>query len=105
MTTDITEKGLEKIIYQSLIHNSQYSEGNPTDFHRTYCLDTVKLSQFLHNTQPEKLAEISNYHGTNWEKKLYERLQRQIEEKSIVNILRNITQRYQNGRNSPPTLL
>ena len=88
MTSDITEKGLENIIYQSLIHDSQYSPGNSTDYHRTYCLDIPKLSQFLHNTQPEKLAEISNYHGANWKKKLYERFQRQIAEKSIVNILR-----------------
>ncbi|GGA41140.1 type I restriction endonuclease subunit R [Okeania sp. KiyG1] len=87
MTSDITEKGLENIIYQSLIHDSQYSPGNSTDYHRTYCLDTAKLSQFLHNTQPEKLAEISNYHGAR-KKKLYERFHRQIEEKSIVNILR-----------------
>ena len=85
---DTTEKGLENIIYQSLIQDSQYSEGNPTDYNPTYCLDIAKLSQFLHNTQPEKLTEISNYYGAKWEKRLYERLHRQIQEKSIVNILR-----------------
>ncbi|MGD1804803.1 type I restriction endonuclease subunit R [Dapis sp. BLCC M126] len=88
MTPDITEKNLENIIYQSLIQDSQYSPGNSADYHRTYCLDISKLSQFLHSTQPEKLTEISNYYGTNWETKLYERLHRQIQEKSIVNILR-----------------
>lgn len=88
MTSDTTEKGLENIIYQSLIHDCQYSEGNPKDYDHTYCLDTGKLFQFLHNTQLEKLTEVSNYHGANWEKKLYERFKRQIEEKSIVNILR-----------------
>ncbi|OZH53577.1 hypothetical protein AFK68_16690 [Hydrocoleum sp. CS-953] len=88
MTPDITEKYLENTIYQSLIQDCQYSPGNPKEYHRTYCLDIPKLSQFLHSTQPEKLTEISNYHGTNWEKKLYERLHRQIQEKSIVNILR-----------------
>ena len=88
MTSDITEKNLENIIYQSLIQDSQYSPGNPKDYHRTYCLDIPRLSLFLKSTQPEKLTEISNYHGANWEKKLYERFQRQIQEKSIVNILR-----------------
>ena len=88
MTPDITEKELENIIYQSLIDDSQYSPGNPKEYHRTYCLDIPKLSQFLHNTQPKELEKISNYHGTNWEKKLYERFQKQIKEKSIVNILR-----------------
>ena len=68
MTSDTTEKGLENIIYQSLIHDCQYSEGNPKDYNHTYCLDTGKLFQFLHNTQPEKLTEVSNYHGANWEK-------------------------------------
>ncbi len=88
MTPDITEKKLEDTIYQSLTKNSQYFPGNPQDYNRTYCLDIPKLFQFLHNTQPEKLTEISNYYGANWEKKLYESLQRQISEKSIVNILR-----------------
>lgn len=85
---DTTEKGLENIIYQSLIQDAKYFPGNPTDYNPTYCLDIPKLSQFLQSTQPEKLTEISNYHGTNWETKLYERLRRQIQEKSIVNILR-----------------
>jgi type I restriction enzyme R subunit len=88
MTSDTTEKGLENIIYQSLIDNCQYLEGYSKDYNQTYCIDTGKLFQFLHNTQPEKLTEISNYHGANWKKKLYERFHRQIEEKSIVNILR-----------------
>ena len=88
MTSDTTEQGLENIIYQSLIDNCRYSEGNPKDYDQTYCIDTKKLFQFLQKTQPEELTKISNYHGANWEKKLYERLHRQIEEKSIVNILR-----------------
>ncbi len=88
MTPDTTEKGLENIIYQSLIQDSQYFPGNSTDYNRTYCLDIPKLSQFLHNTQPEKLTEISNYYGAKWEEKFYKRLHQQIQEKSIVNILR-----------------
>ena len=88
MTPDTTEQGLENIIYQSLIDNCGYSEGNPKDYDQTYCIDTKKLFEFLQKTQPEELTKISNYHGANWEKKLYERLHQQIEEKSIVNILR-----------------
>ena len=71
MTTDLTDRGLERLICKGLIGDPcdppsgrtvgqppppygvvGWSPGNHHDYNREYCVDLVQLRTFLHTTQP-----------------------------------------------------
>jgi type I restriction enzyme, R subunit len=71
MTTDITERGLERLICAKLTGHPcdppkegtagepavgyggvGWIGGNPHDYDREYCVDLVQLAAFLRSTQP-----------------------------------------------------
>ncbi|MBS1258498.1 MAG: hypothetical protein MAG551_01557 [Candidatus Scalindua arabica] len=49
--SDTSEKGLETIIVDSLIHDAGYRQGSSEDFDRDHALDWEKLCSFLSETQ------------------------------------------------------
>ena len=72
MSTDTTERGLERLICSDLTGNPcdppkkgtvgappagyggvGWSPGNPHDYDRQYCVDLVQLTAFLKATQPD----------------------------------------------------
>ena len=78
MTTDTSEKGLERLICKTLTGHPcdppssgtvgkptagyggvGWSCGNPHDYDRTYCVDLVQLSAFLGDTQPDAAASLA----------------------------------------------
>ena len=57
MTTDMSEKGLEALITNSLTDNG-WLPGDSQDYERAHCVDLSHLSAFLSATQPETAAAL-----------------------------------------------
>lgn len=53
--TDMSEKGLETLIVNSLINEAGYSQGNSKDYDREHAIDLAKLIEFVKATQPKSL--------------------------------------------------
>ena len=76
MTTDITEKGLETLIFRHMTgadglavapnsvaetpaaSGTGYHAGSPQDYDRAHSLDTAQLFAFLQATQPEAFKKL-----------------------------------------------
>jgi type I restriction enzyme, R subunit len=52
-TTDVSEKGLETLIIESLVIEAGYEPGRSEDYDRDHAVDLAKLTAFLEATQPQ----------------------------------------------------
>ncbi len=106
MTTDTSEKGLERLICEALTgascaapqagaiaeRPSSYGVGwmcgNAHDYDREYCVDLAQLSAFLHATQPE-IAESLDLDGDSpTRRRFLARLQGEVTKRGTVDVLR-----------------
>ena len=106
--TDTSEGGLERLICAALTGDrcdpprgettgeppasyggAGWVPGNPYDYDREYCVDTVQLNSFLSETQPEIAdALLLNYDGPT-RRAFLARLQGEISKRGIIDVLRN----------------
>ena len=109
MTTDITEKGLETLIFRHMTGTdglavapnmvaerpasyggTGYHAGSPQDYDRTHALDTAQLFAFLRATQPDTLAKLAL--GTDPKDinrlKFLARLSGEIGKRGVIDVLR-----------------
>ena len=108
MTTDLTERGLERFICQALTGDPcdppsgrsvaeppptygtlGWSPGNHHDYNRDYCVDLIQLGAFLHVTQPESAAALRLDEDCPTRRKFLARLQGEINRRGTINVLRN----------------
>ena len=109
MTTDTTERGLERLICIGLtgspcescqpasqVHDltSPYGKpcwvcGRPEDYDREYAVDLNHLSAFLQNTQPEIVDSLDLENDSATRRKFLSRLQGEITKNSVIGVLRN----------------
>ena len=108
MTTDLTERGLERLICQALAGDPcdpptgrtggeppatygavGWSPGNHHDYNREYCVDLVQLRTFLHATQPESAASLRLGEDCPTRRKFLSRLQGQINKRGTIDVLRH----------------
>ena len=108
MTTDTSEKGLERLICKTLTGHScdppssgtvaepaagyggvGWSCGNPHDYDRTYCVDLVQLSAFLIDTQPEAAESLALSEHRPSRQQFLARVQREISKRGTIDVLRN----------------
>lgn len=85
--TDTTEKGLELLIYNSLIEDSGYIPGTADDYDREHAVDLDKLFSFITATQP-KVVPLLNLDSDISKQQFLHRLQTEITRRGIVNVLR-----------------
>ena len=57
-TTDISEKGLETLIVESLVSRAGYVQGRSEDYDRDHAVDLARLRAFVAATQPEKAEAL-----------------------------------------------
>ncbi|MBP7298823.1 type I restriction endonuclease subunit R [Methanoculleus sp. 10] len=109
MTTDTTERGLERLICTALTGapcdaqqsggtvayppapygGAGYICGRPGDYDREYCVDLVQFCLFLRATQPE-VAEALELNSDNpTRRKFLARLQGEIARRGTIDVLRN----------------
>ena len=108
MTTDFTERGLERLICEALAGDPcdppsgrtvgerlapyggvGWSPGNHHDYNREYCVDLVQLGAFLRATQPDAAPalRLDEYGPTR--RKFLARLQGEISKRGTIDVLRN----------------
>jgi len=107
MTTDTTERGLERLICTALtghpcdppqpgeIHDrtaafgAGWICGDSDDYNREYCVDLAQLSAFLQETQPETAESLSLDEDSPTRRKLLARLQGEISKRGTIDVLRH----------------
>ena len=109
MSTDTTEKGLERLICTAMTGSpldpgtvspdraaerpKQYGGtgwigGDPGDYDREYCVDLVQLRAFLQATQPKVAEALDLDHDSPTRRKFLARLQGEISRVGVIEVLR-----------------
>ena len=108
MTTDTSERGLERLICTALaghpceppasgttgVPSAGYggvgwSGGNPHDYDREYCVDVVQLRAFLRATQPEAADTLALDEDGPTRRRFLARLQGEVSKRGTIDLLRN----------------
>ncbi len=108
MTTDTTERGLERLICKALTGDPcdppadctigdppagyggvGWSCGNHRDYNREYCVDLVQLRAFLNTTQPEAATALRLTEDGPGRRRFLARLQGEISKRGTIDVLRN----------------
>ena len=108
MTTDLTERGLERLICETLTGDPcdppsgrtvgerlapyggvGWSPGNHHDYNREYCVDLIQLRTFLHATQPDTAPALRLDEDGPARRKFLARLQGEISKRGAIDVLRN----------------
>ena len=108
MTTDTSERGLERLICTALTgvpcdppQAGQVSEppvgydgagwncGSPHDYDRDYCVDRAQLAAFLNTTQPEPAESLALDEDGPTRRKFLARLQGEIAKRGTIDVLRH----------------
>ncbi len=106
MTTDTSERGLERLICEALTGDPcdppprgtvsepapgyggvGWSPGNGRDYDREYCVDLVQLRAFLEGTQPESAAALRLAEDRPTRRKFLARLQGEINKRGTIDVL------------------
>jgi len=109
MTTDTSERGLERLICTALtgaacdpgvvradavgerpaVYGAGWICGAPEDYDREYCVDLAQLSAFLHETQPDVWEALDLGQDGPTRRKLLARLQGEITKRGTIDVLRH----------------
>ena len=108
MTTDTSERGLERLICTALAGHPcdppaartvaeppagyggvGWSGGNFHDYDREYCVDLVQLAAFLRTTQPEAAEALGLSEDSPTRRKFLARLQDEISKRGTIDVLRH----------------
>ena len=107
MTTDTSERGLERLICTALAGHpcdpprdghvaeaprgeggTGWIGGHPQDYDREFCVDRVQLAAFLKATQPEAAEALALDEGGPTRRKFLARLQGEISKRGVIDGLR-----------------
>jgi type I restriction enzyme R subunit len=88
MSTDTSEKGLEKHITDYLVNENKYVLRESRDFDNATYIDEDLLFQFLESTQSNAVAKLKKHHQELFRQRILKRLNDQIQSKGIIEVLR-----------------
>jgi type I restriction enzyme R subunit len=105
--TDISEKGLERLICIALTGSpcdppmgetvgepqpsyggNGWIPGNRNDYDRDYCVDIIQLREFIKNTQPRLHDALDLKHASPTRQKFLARLQGEVSKRGVIDVLR-----------------
>jgi type I restriction enzyme, R subunit len=109
MTTDTSERGLERLICAALTgapcdpaavptgavrerpaaYSAGWICGSPEDYDREYCVDLAQLAAFLRETQPEASEALALDEDGPTRRKFLARLQGEITKRGTIDVLRH----------------
>ena len=109
MTTDTTERGLERLICTALtghacdpgaaaadvvrvrpaVYGAGWIGGDPNDYDREYCVDLAQLAAFLRETQPKVAEALALGEDGATRRKFLARLQGAISKRGTIDVLRH----------------
>ena len=106
MTTDTSEKGLERLICTALTgadcdppqgglvrerpstYGAGWISGDPQDYDREHCVDLVQFSAFLHATQPVAAESLDLGQDSPTRRRFLARLQGEVTRRGTIDVLR-----------------
>ena len=86
--TNTKENGFEKLIADYLVAKNGYVLRTSQDYDNVNCVDSDLLFQFLENTQPKAVEKLKHYHKGLYQQKIVKRINDQIRQKGIIEVLR-----------------
>jgi type I restriction enzyme, R subunit len=107
VTTDVSERGLERLICTALAGSTCDPDpgatvpeppssqgvgwlcGAPGDYDREYCVDLAQLSAFLHETQAEIATSLSLDQDGPTRRKFLARIQGEVTKRGTIDVLRH----------------
>ena len=108
MTTDTSERGLERLICTALTGHpcdppqesraaevrpgyggAGWSGGNPHEYDREFCVDRVQLAAFLKSTQPDAAESLALDEDRPARRKFLARLQGETAKRGTIDVLRH----------------
>lgn len=88
MTANTREIGFEDFIEQELVRLHGFLVRKNTDFDPNLCLDKKLVLEFWQKTQDKQLRKLAEMHGTLWQERILERLDTEIENRGVLDVLR-----------------
>ncbi len=93
MATNTRESGFEELFTKFLVENNGfaqkfYNAEHSGHYDRKECIDTVVFWDFVDRTQPKEVEKLRVNYGESYKTKFLQRLQKEITEKGIVNVMR-----------------
>ena len=106
MTTDTSERGLERLICEELtgapcdtpqdgivrersaVYGAGWICGDPHDYNREHCVDLVQLSAFLHATQPVAADSLDLDGDGPTRRRFLARLEGEVAKRGTIDVLR-----------------
>ncbi|MFA6101602.1 MAG: type I restriction endonuclease subunit R [Victivallaceae bacterium] len=88
MHSDMSEKGLESLIVQSMVEDAGYVQGNPRNYEREYAVDLNQLIEFVKTTQPKAYEALALETDNPRRAKFLYRLQGEIARRGVIDVLR-----------------
>jgi type I restriction enzyme R subunit len=89
MTTNTRESGFEDAIESCMIEYGGYVKGSSSDYNRELALFPDTIFRFFEDTQPDKWQRLVTYHGAEVEKKVMQRLVRELSQRGTLDVLRH----------------
>jgi type I restriction enzyme R subunit len=87
-TTDTSEKGLEALLVESLVHKAAYAPGRSEDYDRDHAVDLAQLQAFVGATQPEAAEALDLSQDGPKRMQFLHRLQGEIAKRGVIDVLR-----------------
>jgi type I restriction enzyme R subunit len=88
-TTDSSEKGLEALIVESLVHEAGYQQGHSEDYDRDHAVDLAQLMAFLDATQSKTARTLELAQEDPRRTQFLHRLQGEIAKRGAIDVLRH----------------
>lgn len=88
MTVNTREIGFEDLIEKELVRLHGFRVGKNSDFDLNIALDKQIVLEFLQETQSERFEKLAEIHGTGAEEKILDRLDQEIENRGLLDVLR-----------------
>ena len=88
-TTDTSEKGLEALIVESLVHEAGYQPGQSDDYDRDHAVDLAKLMAFLDATQAKAARTLELAQEGPRRTQFLHRLQGEVAKRGVIDVLRH----------------
>ena len=85
---ELTEKGFEEYVEEHLL-KSGYVKGNPNNYNKEFALDTKILFDFLEDTQPKKMERLKEIYKDQYQFKVLNRLNRELNNRGMIDVLRH----------------
>lgn len=88
MATDVSERGLEKLITRYLCDENGYEEGKSSDYSVRHALDVTRLFRFLSATQPGKLEKLRILAEPVEKRRFLQYLDKRLAQVGVIQLLR-----------------